>query len=120
MEGSFAQCGIKPHFNEGNLAHRFLGVLTNDRNKLSRRDVVARFPVIIERRRVEVFGQNFLPSRESVAAIHSRNYARVPVDLPRGSHPRQCWYVLAYFQSQTKTRKSARLPVNSHQTRSSL
>jgi hypothetical protein len=37
---------------------------------LSRRDVVARLPVILEGNCVEVFGEDLLTARESVAAKH--------------------------------------------------
>lgn len=51
-------------------------MLTDDRNRLSRCDVVAWAPVVIVGDGVEVLSNDLLPARESVAATHAGNYAR--------------------------------------------
>lgn len=45
-------------------------MLTDDRNWLSRCDVVARVPIIVPRDTVEIFLDKRLSSRESVASAH--------------------------------------------------
>jgi hypothetical protein len=54
---------------------RFVRILSDDRDALSRSDVVARNPVILEGNCVEVLGDDLLTARESVAATHMGNCA---------------------------------------------
>ena len=45
-------------------------MLTNDRNRLGGRDVVARVPIIVPRGAVEIFLNNLFSTRKSVTPAH--------------------------------------------------
>ena len=66
------------------LSRGLSGILSDNRNRLGRSDIVPRYPVLGIGDRVEVFRYDLLPARESIAATHSSNYVRSRLRMVSG------------------------------------
>jgi hypothetical protein len=75
----------EPPAHHRQFADRLLWMLANDRDRLGRRNIVSGTPVLPFRDAVEVLLDKLLPSRQSVAPAHGRDYCRLGINSGHSS-----------------------------------